>query len=88
MINEFYKDMTGKGSIIRQFFDYANKKGAEIGMENIYNFSIGNPSVPVPQAFTDRMIELLQTEKSGEAAQLQPIAWTSIYETGGCRFFE
>lgn len=41
MINEFYKDMTGKGSIIRQFFDYANKKGAEIGMENIYNFSIG-----------------------------------------------
>ena len=62
MINEFYKDMTGKGSIIRQFFDYANKKGAEIGMENIYNFSIGNPYVPVPQAFTDRMIELLQTE--------------------------
>ena len=49
MINEFYKDMTGKGSVIRQFFDYANKKGAEIGMENIYNFSIGNPSVPVPQ---------------------------------------
>ena len=41
MINEFYKDMTGKGSVIRQFFDYANKKGAEIGMENIYNFSIG-----------------------------------------------
>lgn len=62
MINEFYKDMTGKGSVIRQFFDYANKKGAEIGMENIYNFSIGNPSVPVPQTFTDRMIELLQTE--------------------------
>ena len=62
MINEFYKDMTGKGSVIRQFFDYANKKGAEIGMENIYNFSIGNPSVPVPQAFTNRMIELLQTE--------------------------
>ena len=62
MINEFYKDMTGKGSVIRQFFDYANKKGAEIGMENIYNFSIGNPSVPVPQTFTDRMIDLLQTE--------------------------
>ena len=62
MINEFYKDLTGKGSVIRQFFDYANKKGAEIGMENIYNFSIGNPSVPVPQAFTNRMIELLQTE--------------------------
>ena len=46
MINEFYKDMTGKGSVIRQFFDYANKKGAEIGMENIYNFSNFNIHSP------------------------------------------
>ena len=60
MINELYKDMTGKGSVIREFFTYANKKAAEIGAENIYNFSIGNPSVLVPQEFTDAMIELLQ----------------------------
>ena len=59
MINEMYKDMTGKGSVIREFFTYANKKAAEIGAENIFNFSIGNPSVPVPQEFTDYMIELL-----------------------------
>ena len=62
MINEMYKDMTGKGSVIREFFTYANKKAAEIGAENIFNFSIGNPSVPVPQEFTDYMIELLQTK--------------------------
>ena len=60
MINEMYKDMTGKGSVIREFFTYANKKAAEIGAENIYNFSIGNPSVPVPQEFTDTMIDLLK----------------------------
>lgn len=62
MINEMYKDMTGKGSVIREFFTYANKKAAEIGAENIYNYSIGNPSVPVPQEFTDYMMELLQTK--------------------------
>lgn len=62
MINEMYKDMTGKGSVIREFFTYANKKAAEIGAENIYNFTIGNPSVPVPQEFTDYMIEMLQTK--------------------------
>lgn len=62
MVNEFYKDMTGKGSVIRQFFMYGRQKAAEIGRENVYDFSIGNPSVPTPQAFTDRMIELLQTE--------------------------
>ena len=59
MINEMYKDMTGKGSVIREFFTYANKKAAEIGKENIYNFSLGNPSVAAPKEFTDAMVELL-----------------------------
>lgn len=62
MINEMYKDMTGKGSVIREFFTYANKKAAEIGAENIYNYSLGNPSVPVPQEFTDAMIDMLKTK--------------------------
>ena len=39
----------------------ANQRGAEIGYENVFDYSLGNPSVPVPQAFTDKMIELLQT---------------------------
>lgn len=62
MINEMYKDMTGKGSVIREFFTYANKKAQEIGAENIYNFSIGNPSVPTPKEFTEGLIEMLQTK--------------------------
>lgn len=61
MINEMYKDMTGKGSVIREFFTYANQQAAIVGAENIYNFTIGNPSVPVPQEFTEYMVELLQT---------------------------
>lgn len=62
MINELYKDMTKKGSVIREFFTYANKRAAEIGAENVYNYSLGNPSVPVPQEFTDYMIEMLRTK--------------------------
>lgn len=62
MINRLYKDMTGKGSVIRQFFTYANQRAAEIGTENVFNFSIGNPSVPTPKVFTDYMIELLKTK--------------------------
>lgn len=62
MINEMYKYMTGKGSVIREFFTYANKKAAELGAENIYNYSLGNPSVPVPQEFTDAMIDMLKTK--------------------------
>ncbi|MCM1399303.1 MAG: pyridoxal phosphate-dependent aminotransferase [Clostridium sp.] len=62
MINEMYKDMTGKGSVIRQFFAYAGERAKVVGTENVFNFSIGNPSVPTPQIFTDYMIELLNTK--------------------------
>ena len=61
MINEFYKEMTGKESVIRQFFDYSRKRAAELGNDSVLNFSIGNPSVPAPQALTDAMTDLLST---------------------------
>ena len=31
MISEFYKEMTGKESVIRQFFDFARARAAELG---------------------------------------------------------
>ena len=33
-------------SEIREIFEYGNKRKAEIGAENVFDFSIGNPSVP------------------------------------------
>ena len=39
-----------KRSGIRELFEYGLKKKAELGAENVYDFSIGNPSVPAPQA--------------------------------------
>lgn len=45
---------------------WAAKRGAEIGYENVFDYSLGNPSVPVPQVFTDKMIELLQTRNPME----------------------
>lgn len=35
-------------SSIRELFEYGKKRKAEIGAENVYDFSIGNPSVPAP----------------------------------------
>ncbi len=61
MISQKYKDMLGAKSVIREMSAWANKRGSEIGYENVFDFSLGNPSVPVPQEFTDKMIELLQT---------------------------
>ena len=60
MINEQYKKMLEGKSVIRQLSEFATARGKEIGYENVYDYSLGNPSVPTPRAFTETMIRLLQ----------------------------
>ena len=55
--------MLGNKSVIRELSEFAHKRGDEIGYENVFDFSLGNPSVPAPQSFTDSAIELLQTRE-------------------------
>ncbi|MBQ1554784.1 MAG: pyridoxal phosphate-dependent aminotransferase [Clostridia bacterium] len=61
MINPQYKQMLQHKSIIRELSEYATARASEIGSENVFDFSLGNPSVPCTQHFTDTMIELLHT---------------------------
>ncbi|MDD6691413.1 MAG: pyridoxal phosphate-dependent aminotransferase [Lachnospiraceae bacterium] len=63
MINQHYLDMLGHKSVIRELSEYATARGEEIGYENVFDYSLGNPSVPAPAAFTDTAIRLLQTEE-------------------------
>lgn len=49
-----------KRSVIREIFEYGNLRKKEIGPENVFDFSIGNPSVPPPQALTDALMDLIQ----------------------------
>lgn len=72
MIVQKYKDMLSDKSVIRQLSEFAAARGAEIGYENVFDFSLGNPSVPVPQEFTDRMIHMLATRDSGELHGYSP----------------
>lgn len=53
MINESVYQLGSKLSCIRELFEYGLKQAAVVGKENVYDFSIGNPSVPAPQAVTD-----------------------------------
>ena len=61
MINEDYKAMLGGKSVIRELSEYATARGAEIGYENVFDYSLGNPSVPCPQSFTDVMADMYAT---------------------------
>lgn len=62
MLVEKYKEMLHAKSVIRELFTYATERGAEIGYDNVFDYSLGNPSVAPPKAFTEAMIALLQEE--------------------------
>ncbi|MDO4303157.1 MAG: pyridoxal phosphate-dependent aminotransferase [Bacillota bacterium] len=72
MINEQYKKMLEGKSVIRQLSEFATARGKEIGYENVFDYSLGNPSVPVPEKFTQVMIELLQNKSSMELHGYSP----------------
>ena len=48
MISEKMVTLGTKKSVIREIFEYSKKRAAEIGSENVFDFSIGNPNVPAP----------------------------------------
>ncbi len=58
MVNQKAYALGSKRSAIRELFEYAKKRGAEIGTENVYDFSIGNPSVPAPKQVNDEICRL------------------------------
>ncbi len=53
-----------KRSIIREIFEYSKTRAAEIGAENVFDFSLGNPSVPAPREVNDTIRALLDTQSS------------------------
>ena len=63
MLNETYRAMLGHKSVIRETFMYGKQRAAEIGYENVFDYSLGNPSVPCPDKFTKAMQTLLAEEE-------------------------
>lgn len=63
MLARQYKEMLSGESVIRKMFYFSTERAKEIGAENVFDYSIGNPSVPVPQKFSDAMIRMLQEEE-------------------------
>jgi aspartate aminotransferase len=64
MINEDYKSMLKGKSKIRELSEFATALGEKIGYENVFDYSLGNPSVPVPQKYNDEIIRLHTTSDS------------------------
>ena len=59
MVNEKMHALGVEPSAIRELFAYGLARKAEIGEENVFDFSLGNPSVPAPDAVRIAAQELL-----------------------------
>ncbi|MBQ7703039.1 MAG: pyridoxal phosphate-dependent aminotransferase [Firmicutes bacterium] len=62
MISNLMRSKVGSNSAIRKMFEEGKKLSAQYGPENVYDFSLGNPNVPAPDAVRDAMIDILRTE--------------------------
>lgn len=61
MLNEKNVELGRVRSTIRELYEYGKKRKAEIGGENVYDFSLGNPSVPAPEQVRSALQELVQS---------------------------
>ena len=57
---DMYK-LGSQRSAIRELFEYGKKRAAEVGVENVYDFSLGNPTVPAPDCVNETVRELTHT---------------------------
>lgn len=58
MINKQYKEMLNQKSVIREISAYGAERAKEIGYDNVFDFSLGNPSVPAPQIVNETIARL------------------------------
>lgn len=59
-LNERMVALGTQRSVIRELFEFGKMQAAKIGAENVFDFSIGNPSVPAPDAVNEKAIQLLK----------------------------
>ena len=62
MINERMFELGDEPSAIRELFAYGMARKAEIGDENVFDYSIGNPSVPAPDKIRQTILKLMEED--------------------------
>lgn len=66
MLNQHMIALGNNRSTIRELFEYGNQRAAVVGRENVFDFSIGNPNVPAP----DAVREAILAEAAGDPVSL------------------
>lgn len=92
MVSERMLGLGTASSVIRELFEYGKQRSAVVGPENVFDFSLGNPSVPAPDAVNETAIRILNenpnlihcyTSAQGDAAARQRFADSLNRRFGG-----
>ena len=63
MVNKKMHELGTKKSTIRAIFEFGRQRAAEVGEENVFDFSLGNPNVPTPDFVREAAIDILAHEE-------------------------
>ena len=64
MINKTFERLGTEPSVIRKIFAYGLEQAKKIGAENVYDYTLGNPSIPAPAKVNETIRELTETVDS------------------------
>lgn len=64
MVSSGMYELGSKRSVIREIFEYAKQRAEEVGAQNVFDFSIGNPNVPAPACVKEAIVELMNEPDS------------------------
>ena len=59
MLNQTAYSLGANRSCIRDLFEYGRARAAVVGEENVFDYSLGNPSIPSPTAVDEAVRQIL-----------------------------
>ena len=80
MLNKTAYSLGANRSVIRDLFEYGCSRAAIVGAENVFDYSLGNPSIPSPREVNDTIRAILDDTDS-----LQIHGYTSAIGDIACR---
>ena len=60
MVNQAFYQLGSAPSVIRELFAYGLQQAALVGKENVFDYSLGNPSIPAPPAVNQAICDIVQ----------------------------
>ena len=64
MVNQNAYALGANRSCIRDLFEYGRKRATIVGPENVYDYSLGNPSIPAPAEVNEAVHKILEETDS------------------------